>query len=176
MSATRGRSSATRMIHRVLHPVPAELHSACVRLPAVARALRRETLHPGTRALHQTSSASSAATSNPDPSGRLLDRARRSPTSTGTSSMRSSCELDVPAMVHVQARRPISELPRHRLALHQRRHHRVHASSCSPTCSRTSRRSAESFPAWRRRAVPFHWGPLPRPSAIHEQTPTRLMR
>ena len=53
-------------------------------------------------------------------------------------------ELDVPAMVHVSAScNP--ELPRHRRALHQRRHHRLHAVPDLATCSRISRRCASSF-------------------------------
>ena len=47
-------------------------------------------------------------------------------------------ELDVPAMVHVSSLQP--EFPRHRRALHQRRHHRVHAVPAPRTCSRISRR------------------------------------
>ena len=48
-------------------------------------------------------------------------------------------ELDVPAMVHVSGIVQ-RELPRHRRALHQRRHDRLHAVPRRATCSRISRR------------------------------------
>ena len=61
-------------------------------------------------------------------------------------------ELDVPAMVHVSARDQ-PELPRHRLALPQRGHHRVHAAApgrpvhaTSPTCGWSSRTAAARCP------------------------------
>ena len=65
-------------------------------------------------------------------------------------------ELDVPAMVHVSSScNP--DLPRHRRALHQRRHHRLHAVHPGATCSRTSRRSSFIIPHGGG-AVPYHWG------------------
>ena len=68
-------------------------------------------------------------------------------------------ELDVPAMVHVSALLQ-RQFPRHRRALHQRRHHRLHAVPPG--------RSVQGFPdtalhhpAWRRRRA-LSLGPLSR--------------
>ena len=65
-------------------------------------------------------------------------------------------ELDVPAMIHVSSLLQ-PELPCDRRALHQRRHHRVHA-------VHPGRPVPASFPDLRfiiphgGGAVPYHWG------------------
>ena len=74
---------------------------------------------------------------NPDPSGGHWT----SPPLTDRSwypFYEAMAELDVPGHgARVRGDQPC--FPRHRLALPERRHHRVHAAACRRTCSRTSR-------------------------------------
>ena len=149
-----------------LHALPEELHR---RLPVAAVAGRvAGQLHRGARALRE-----GARLRRLQPQSRsvrrLLDRAAAHRPLV-VPIYEKMVELDVPAMVHVSASCNPA-LPRHRRALHQRRHHGVHAAHHGRPVQGFPDAEAD-HPAWRRRgAVPL--GPLPRPGAQQQAAAAR---
>ena len=165
--ARSGRACRNDLIHRICTLLP-DNFVGVGQLPQYPGVLAEE-LHPRARAHRRTSSASSASTSIP------IRRAatgpiRRSPTGYWyplyEKLVRARRAGDDPRHLVLQP-----EFPRHRRALHQRRHHRLHAAD--PGQPVQGFPDAEiRHPARRRRgAVPL--GPLPRPRAGHEEAAAR---
>ena len=151
-----------------LRALPARISSACANCRN-RRACAPQNCMPRSSSAASRNWASSAAISIPIRPA-AIGTTRRSPTSWWYPLYEKMVELDVPAMVHVSALLQ-SQLPHHRRALHQRRHHRLHAVHPSDLF--------KDFPtlqvhhsAWRRRgAVPL--GPLSRAGAGHEAAAAR---
>ena len=126
-------------------------------------ACRPDDLHPRARALREGVRLRRLQP-QPRPLRRATGTSRRSPTSGGTRSTRrwssSTCRR------WCTSAPPATRLPHHRRALHQCRHHRVHAvPHLGPVQGLPD--AEVHHPARRRRgALPL--GPLPRPGAGHE--------